>query len=509
MSQLAIDQLPELCLKKIFGYFGPKDLAKCKAVNRRFKLYADQLGIPELIVRVYNPKEEYPCRWYLTDRRIEWKHSINRQEFKSIQTLQPQLRQQLKFLFIDSFEVTDLEFINGCKHLEHLEAREPNRGSSLPERALPNHSPSEWTLPNLKVLCFHSWNYHRMVLKTPSLQVLHCRRLKKVEIKYPETIKKLECEYLDNKKIAHFKNLEVFRCEAYAGVLDRVVPGKSKNLKELRLRINFENAEFQESYELFRKSLDTFLSRMAKSKGGEKLKIFFNDVRLINADQLEDFTFMSHPWNFYLKNFKHITAGRRFGMTRINYSDLMTLLVTELSSDFFEKFPSIRTVEVTDSTDLDQLIWFLKNTRILRELVLSSSLGDLQRLLDNLPNNNDRLTYLKITENHANAVTDFSFIQQLTSLFTFATDLQVEGALDLAEKLFKQIASFQEFKSKTPWNEEMVIRRDHPPEDHFEISFSEDKTRKINLLATKKSWTDLVELWENRKVSYGQPNGSS
>ena len=50
MSQLAIDQLPDLCLRKIFSYFGLRDLTSSRAVCRLFKFYADQAKVHELVV---------------------------------------------------------------------------------------------------------------------------------------------------------------------------------------------------------------------------------------------------------------------------------------------------------------------------------------------------------------------------------------------------------------------------------------------------------------------------
>ena len=45
----AIDQLPHLCLKKIFSFLNLRDLIRFRAVNRQFKLYADEATVDELI----------------------------------------------------------------------------------------------------------------------------------------------------------------------------------------------------------------------------------------------------------------------------------------------------------------------------------------------------------------------------------------------------------------------------------------------------------------------------
>ena len=184
-------------------------------------------------------------------------------------------------------------------------------------------------------------------------------------------------------------------------------------------------------------------------------------------------------------------------------------LVVELSSDFFEKFPSIRTVEVTGAADPDQLAWFLKSTRNLRRLILSSSLG--QQFMNDLPNINDRLTDLRITGSHPNAVTNFDFILQFRLLRSFVTDLQVEGHLDLAGKLFEQFASFHKFESKEPWNESIAIERDRSIEDRFELSFHVTKygLRMISSCRPKRKWNNLVELCKKRKATFGPATRSS
>ena len=162
--------------------------------------------------------------------------------------------------------------------------------------------------------------------------------------------------------------------------------------------------------------------------------------------------------------------------------------------------------------DPDQLTWFLQNTSKLLGLTVSSSLG--HAFLENLPNLaniRDRLTNLRITGSHPNAVTNFDFMLQFRSLCSFVTDLQVEGHLDLAAKLFRQIGSFHKFESKEPWNESIVIRRDRFKEDRFELSFWETKngTTTINTCRTGRKWINLVGLCEKRKARYDPATRSS
>ena len=287
MSQLAIDQLPDLCLRKIFRYFGLRDLARCRSVNHLFKFYADQAEVRELVVGEYSTNR-HPNNWYLTDKPIESADRIRWKAFACLKT--SQLRQQLKFLRITWFEANDssLKLLNGLEQLIHLEI---GTWSSFRK--------STCSLPNLKVLCVRELSMSSYLLKTPSLEVMQYRNIEKFEFKYPETIKKLECNYTGAIVMAKFKNLEVFRCDVPASVSDPILPSVWEHLKELDFRLNWGRIE-RGSYETFRSSLTNFLRTRANSKG-EELKIYFDDVLLLKASQLGDYDDLTNG-NFLFKN---------------------------------------------------------------------------------------------------------------------------------------------------------------------------------------------------------------
>ena len=295
MSQLAIDQLPDLCLRRIFAFLSLRDLSTCKAVCRLFKFYADQVAVRELVVRWLFLCDD-PCRWYLTDKPIEWEDAISPNAFESLQRSPLQVRQQLKFLHIHSFEDTNsnFQFLNACEQLIHLEIY------WWQDYSPPNF---ECTLANLRLLSLGHSRYPPLVLKTPRLEALQCKHLESIGFEYPETIKKLECDYNDTNAIvlAKFKNLEAFKCDIAGGVLDRVLQlAVCKPLKELNLRLNWRRIK-RGSFETFRSSLTNLLSTSANSKSGEELKIYFDDVRLLDASQLGDYDDLTNG-NFLFKN---------------------------------------------------------------------------------------------------------------------------------------------------------------------------------------------------------------
>lgn len=68
-SAIQLDQLPYLCLRKIFEFFDWQDLLKCRAVCRLFKFYADEAGAKRLIML---------CKWKLQRRLIKLKRMNDR-----------------------------------------------------------------------------------------------------------------------------------------------------------------------------------------------------------------------------------------------------------------------------------------------------------------------------------------------------------------------------------------------------------------------------------------------
>ena len=472
MDRSAIERLPDLCLRKIFGYLDGRDLARCRRVCGLFKFYVNQIATLELVVRepTQQPTErDQTCRWHLSDRPIEGDDAISWQAFESLRTSRPRLRQQLTFLWIDRFQATysNGQLLNAFQELVHLEISNWCGRSTV-----------ELALPNLRALSIHyldggfvtasTLGLLRTRLKTPRLEVLRSDHVQAIAFEYPETIKRLECD--DDKQaleivLTRFKSLEVFRCEAWDLMLDRVLPVKDQ-LKKLDLRLNIIE---ERTYTNFRRFL------LNEFPLGKQLKIYLNDVLLVYREQLANYEIMKnddHLIKFHLRNYK-LFAGRRLDVTHINYNDLLKVLVTNPSSEFFEKFPSIRAVEVTGPVDFDQFASFVKNTSNLREL--------------------------KLTKCFSNALVNFRFLMELPSLCSFVTDLPVQRALLLGARLFERIASFEEFESKTPWNKSIVIRRDPSAKGRFELSFLEnDATRTVSFHATNQSWADLVGFCKNR-----------
>lgn len=475
--QLAIDQLPELCMRRIFRYLGVRDLTRCRAVCHLFKYYVDLIGLSELIVDKLksSESEDYwnPTNyWYLTDRPIQCEDSIRWEVFASLRPSQFRLNEQLKFLCIHqliSFSDLDFQLLNGFEQLMHLEVQWLEFVRTQTDR-------KELILHNLRVLSLRHLIYSDLFLDTPRLEVLRCDQIGSVELEHPESIRKLESNYAGAIVMAKFENLELFKCEFIDSPgLDRDLLSSWNRLKELDFDLDFANDYEREENEAFRLSLLQILDRRARSKSREKLKIYLNDVQLLDADQLEDQDLMEDWPYFQIKNFKLLRDDSRLKVyvDFVDYGQVMRL-TEQLCSDFFDKFPAIRAVDAIGAVDPDRFEWFLKNVNRLEELFLTeTALG--QTFLNKLPSINDRLTHLAIGDS-TNCVTNFDFIWQLKRLRNFETNQQFEAPLDWAEEAFRRLADFCLFEFRSDTNERVAIQRDLTSEDSFRLMFNQDPT---------------------------------
>lgn len=468
-------------MEKVFARLSLRDLIRCRAVSRQFKVYADQAlaTLDELIVESgYGTKPEH---WYLTDRRIDWENSIRSNAFASIKSSILRL-DQLKFLHLDLNSLSDHKILNGFKQLEHLEI--VNGWSGALKKTL--------TLPNLRVLRFDD-HHGPFVLKTPKLEVLACYEIEAIKVEYPTRIKRVECYYPGEPcRMATFKNLEALKC--------RTVPSDLSgsfwaDLKELDLCANFTNLSKPE-YEKLMSSLVNLIGRRAEQR--EELKLYLNDVQLTDADQLIDHrTAINIPHQFWFKNYQRLLHDSYPAVTNVHFNRLMNLTV-ELSTDFFRRFPRIGKLTATGSIDREDIEWFLKNANALRNLSLTgTSLDD--EFMDNLPNINNRLTHLKVTE-VSSLITRFEFILRFEQLVRFETDGQI-SSLELPANAFDKLKSLQCFDFRSGFDR-IQIERFSPYNPMYTLSFSligYNWTEKFSL--QKLSCTELTTLHDQRRAA--------
>ena len=488
------DQLPDMCLRKIFAFQKLQDLVRCRALNRQFKSYADLTEVTELAVR---EKKYFPSGygrfdiWYQTDRTIDFQDAISPRAFAKSSAFK--LRQQVKFLYINTQRTIDLKILNDMKQLVHLEFY--SRDYSIKKML---------SLPNLKVL---NINRGPFVLNTPKLEVLKCNWISEIEFKYPNTIKRLECGsfHFNNEILAKLSNLEALGVSLDEAGLNEV-PGHLSNLtglKELHLKFDLirGNCEDESALERIHKLLIRIIQERASLKRDD-LKITLNDMLLIDEEHLPNFEAYVRPcfedksdledWSnrvdtlFRFINYKliHYTD---FKMNQVDFCELAALKF-EISEDFFERFPRIRVIFAENPVDQEKFEWFLQNATALRVLELSKTTLD-QAFFDRLPKLSSRLTHLTVYESFG-LVTDFQFLLQLEHLEEFETD-RAFHSFDLVATIFRESQALKSLRFMVG-SASVKIWRSSALEDNYSLQFFG--------IERNLKWSELATLYERKRA---------
>ena len=420
MDPVQFDQLPYLCLKKIFSFLNLCDLAKCRAVSRQFKAYAEETRVDKLVVG----EKRWCQNWYQTGRPIDHGCSISLKAFASYLESTPfKLDQQLKFLHLQVDNRSDirLEILNEFKQLRHLELREVG-------------GPRTLILPNLKVLDVRC-SGASFVLKTPKLEVLACRYISSIQTEHPETIKRIESNCGSDGSVtglASFENLRILICNRIG---DRVPDGirlsNWRHLKELQIRSK-SSVRFKD----FQSSLVNLMRQRTESKR-EDLKLYVDEVLLVDAKQLEDHRAGRNL--FHMKYYRLLYCDTYPGLTSVNFNWLTNV---ELSSDFFDRFPRIQSLAACGPVDRNRFEWFLQNAPAVRELSLNNTSLD-SAFMNRLAQINGRLTSLKVYQS-PDLTADLNFVLQFKQLTEFETDCELDS-FDLVTEAFQRLNELQSF----------------------------------------------------------------
>ena len=493
MNAIQIDQLPDLCLKKIFRLLNLRDLAKCRAVSRQFKFYAEKAPVDELVV--IGGSCAYCRDWYLTNKPIDFENTISLKAFKSVQSSPFEL-DQLQFLHIHLSAAADWDskILNGFSRLAHLEIKS----------SAGNNRPLTLTLPNLKTLDFSSAGHSSYVLKTPKLEVLKCDDVQRIQVEHPERIKLLECHYSGTNHMAKFKGLERLEFRLIGSDLEGVRLSDWKELKELMLNMA-TGCYDEENYEDFQNSL-VDLERQKTALKRDALKLYLNDVLLTDVNkQLLDWEDMDAPDFFRFKNYRHLRLDSYPKVEELDFVHLADLDV-DLSADFFGRFPAIEYLTASGPVNQEEFEWFVRNAKAVRSLTLTNSSLD-QEFFDSLPKLNSSLTHLQVFES-SGLVTHFDFILQLEQLEVFETDRQLDS-LDLPEKAFRQLNELAIFEFRKR-NEAVVIERFGRVKNSYGLEFlTVQNNEPCSVISHQKElkWADLATLYDQRKAA-GRKKGA-
>ena len=478
---------------------------------RQLKFYADAVSVNDLVVNhsgslcVYKESciEKSRKIWFHTNKVIDFQNSIRLNVFTSWRLLPFQL-DQLKFLHIHVDPASDLssnfEAVNGFKQLVHLEVVFQyyyNRSVTL-------------TLPNLRVFAC-DFGVDACILKTPKVEVLICGQLLNnkwnefIKVEQPGTIKRLACDYYESWTddfLKKLKNLEYLDCNVLKGRLDGWKLSAWKNLKELNIEITSDYCiDHSSHFPDLRRNLANLISQR-KALRKKDLKLYLNDVLLLDIDQIPDSLFIEryaqHKRVYRAEllkfiNYRLLRCASYPNVTSLDFVQLMDLNV-ELSADFFDRFPRIEHLHASDRVEPDRFEWFLRHTTALRSLALSGTLLE-QRFADNLPNICRQLTKLEIYEYNIN---NFDFILRFEQLEEINLWKQFDS-LDFIERACRQLKNLKSFKFRADeWAQ--IIRNSPPAQSDYTLQFHSDWHHKSKPTNEWKNlnWTELANLLRSK-----------
>ena len=499
MDPIQLDQLPYLCLRKIFSFLNLRDLLRCRTVSRQLKEYADEARVDELVVSEKSTYCRSSCRtWYQTYRAIDRECSISARAFASLET-SPIKLEHLKFLHLHLAYGYDFDFelLNGFQQLVHLElllqTEEEHGILTVPKLSL----------PKLKMLHVNSEQSASFVLKTPKLEVLACVNISGVRAEHPETLKRIVCESDRVTDLAAFSGVQALTCFCPSPrALDGIRLSNWKDLRELQIYIRESDDGDELDVEAIKSSMANLMRQRAEWKREDHLKLYLDEVLLVDVKQLEDYVAcyqVRDSWKelFQMKNCRLLHRDSAPEVTHVHFNDLMQLDV-ELSYEFFYRFPDIRELSASGSVERDRFEWFLQNAIAVRDLTLTDVWLD-EKFMLRLPKLIDGLSFLEVN-GISGLISNIDIVPQFKQLLIFRTDQELDS-LDLPERTFWELNGFQRFHFSAV-GKHVEICRSSSNKEKYDLSISSPDYRVgQEFFQENLSWTELVTVYESRRAA--------
>ena len=211
----SMEDLPWEMISELFGHLHPRDLVTCSLVNKRWhSIYTDFRSVDSLIE--LNPYGHLAHRWHHSGERIEEKELCDSKLL--LRLFDRPLLSNLKRLviFAETWPKFDLNKLNQFRQLVHLEI-----GNSDSDFFIESNEKVVLSLPKLEVLglWIHSDEPRSLVVDCPVLSVFiyHGYFKETVELKHPETIKKLR-GWMSGSELVLFKNVECFDALSFQAI---------------------------------------------------------------------------------------------------------------------------------------------------------------------------------------------------------------------------------------------------------------------------------------------------
>ena len=386
-----IDDLPPEMISKLFEYLPPKDLAACSMVNKLWHSIYAAFKLHRLAVVVDYTRGLGLIPSPSLNRPIPEAERCGPAMF--FRLVEKPLLSNLKHLTLYGDDIEfDLNKLNRFRRLVHLEINIPLDGKV------------HLNLPRLRVLAFPEWKETcHLSIDCPELSTLLYRSedVKRLNVKHPETIRKLETNMVDPKWLAPFKCVECLVTRNFRAI-SRATLLSLPALRELHYN---ENIEMLVRYSLgnevgkidrMKRTLGEFLGE-AKKLRGRDFRFAFAGLQLTNVNvdqidfgaQVDELGEIRREWvsNEYvhMKNYHLIEPGALHFVQRVDYTRLLSCVTGEFPRCFSQKFTGIDWLQVNGVIeDAAHLLWFLKSLRFLRGLVLVDSVFS-QEFYDQLP----------------------------------------------------------------------------------------------------------------------------
>ena len=356
-------ELPTLVLNEIFGYLSVKERIKAKSVCRTWR---EEIELREqksdTLVLHLGP---YPwnVHWTETNNRRLMKFE-NSFKVKNLDILEHPLSRELlnktkKLAILRSFGSLNSEYptIEPCLsyfgNCEVIEIRDVFIGGEL-----------TFELDKLRVLVFNNSSVDKLVLNCPSLEMLFLnKRVNEIDFQNVKKLKRLICfgwpetVSLDGKVFESLEYLNLNLTVAHEPVNDRLLDRMSM-LKRLVIYSN----NLQADLEIIREQQKRF--------GLKNLEVLFDGFRgPVRVASGEDTHEVMHVDKWLSKLFENYSKLEESSLcdTTVDYSKLFNKFKI-LPSNFFERFPQLATIEITQVTNYTHLFGFLKCCPFVQQL---------------------------------------------------------------------------------------------------------------------------------------------
>ena len=481
------EQLPDLTLFKVFSFFNLAEKSQLKRVCKRWQFLLQTSELGRTLV-VYGPKMGLSAKWLDFVKSIDPGHlcrvifDIKTERFMAgNQLLQNRLSDRIKkfyavglvqtmLIFSELVHLKQLEVlkIENCTHYDDLDEDLVIDFPNLCFLSIKNSFLDYAIMPHTVLnRCFNSASSSVCRIRAPNL--VHCA--------IPNFSEDARVQLQCFQQLENFQELRYIRCDYFDANVAKKVPNletlickrlelpfrldELPKLKEIALFPFVQLAKFEVAgvgRHVF--NVETALQSLLEQK--RRLSRFDLKILVNGFDEsTEFFDLNEESWFFFgritaegfhncftdsnanliAQNYDKLVRSLPF-RTRVNYTNVTRVFNSQIPANFFEKFPEIASVSISEHVDrASDLFDFLEQCRNLQCLELKNCRYDQQFFL-HLPRFQS-LWHLTIEE-HTGQI-DFRFILQFGRLETF--ELHSDGMpIKLANMFVKEARSSFVFK---------------------------------------------------------------